>query len=148
MGILSDIIIANRDDAASINAARGEHLKQWDCLEAKGIDTIKLGTLSQILADRPVDDINFVAKFMMDSILDQASDEGPWVYLVPDHLQSALIGLDEEAEESIAGKWAATEEFRLDRWKAVDVEEYLHDLVIQARKARDADKSLLLWISL
>ena len=148
MGVLSDIIIADPREAASINAAGGAHLKQWPCLESKGIDTIKLGTLSQILNNRPVDDVNSVATFMMDGVLDQKSDEGPWVYLVPAELQSAIASLDDDAQEVVAEKWAGTEEFTLDQWQAADVEEYLQGLVTHARKARDAGKSLVLWMSL
>lgn len=148
MGVLSDIVIAHRNEAAAINAAGGAHLKSWHCLESKGIDTIKLGTLSQILNNRSVDDVNSVATFMMDQILDQKSDEGSWVYLIPEQLQSALLSLDEDAQESVAEKWAATEEFALDQLQTADVEEYLGNLVAHARKARDAGKSLLLWMSL
>lgn len=148
MGVLSDIIIADTNEASPINAARGTHAKSWSCLESKGIDTIKLGTLSQILNNRSVDDVNTVATFMIDQVLDKKSDEGPWVYLVPEQLHSALLSLDEDAQESVAEKWAATEEFTLDGWQAADVEEYLGDLIAHARKARDAGKTLLLWMSL
>lgn len=148
MGVLADIIVANRDEAAAINAAGGDHLRQWDCLESKGIDTIKLGTLSQILANRSPDDVDTVVKFMTGDLLDQSSDDGPWIYLVPDSLRDALAALDEDTEESVASKWARTEEFQLDRWLDEDVNEYLHDLVLRARKARETGKSLLLWMSL
>ncbi len=148
MDVLSDIIIADRTEAAAINAAGSAHLKQWPCLESKGIDTIKLGTLSQILNNRSVDDVNAVATFMADAVVDQKSDDGPWVYFVPEQLQVAIASLDEDAQESVAEKWAATEEFTLDRWQPADVEEYLHDLVAHARKASGAGKSLLLWMSL
>lgn len=148
MGVLSDIIIADPGDAASINAAAGAHLKRWECLESKGIDTIQLGTLSQILANRSVDDINTVASFMMDCLLHEESDEGPWVYQVPDQLHAALAALSEDAEEPIAEQWAATEEFKLARVQPADVEDCLHGLVLYARKARDQGKSLLLWMCL
>jgi len=148
VGILSNIIVADRNEASAINAAGGSHLKRWPCLESKGIDQVKLGTLSQILNNRPIDDVNTVAAFMVDAMLDKRSDEGPWVFLVPEQLQSALASLDEEAQDSVAEKWAATEEFILDRWQPADVEEYLKDLVAHARKSRAAGKSLLLWMSL
>jgi len=148
MGVLSDIIIADRGEAAAINAAGGTHLKQWPCLESKGIDQIKLFTLSQILHDRSVDDVDASVAFMQGATLDKKSQEGPWVYLIPAELQSAIASLDDDAQESVAEKWAATEEFSLDGWQVADVEEYLRDLVTHARKAREAGKSLLLWMSL
>src|SRR4051794_30941380 len=116
MGVLSDIIIASPDEAASINAAGGNHLKRWACLESKGIDTIKLSTLWQILNNQPLDGIDAGAQFMMDGLLDQRSDEGPWLYLLPDALVAAVAALDEDAEESVSEKWAETEEFQLDGW--------------------------------
>lgn len=148
MGVLSDIIIADRNEASAINAAGGTHLKQWPCLESKGIDTVKLGTLYQIVHDRSLDDMNFFAKFMQDAVLDQPSDDGPWVFLIPPELMSAVAEFDEARTEAVATKWAATDEFKLDRWQFEDVEEYLQSLVSHARKARDAGKSLLLWTSL
>jgi serine protease inhibitor len=134
--------------ASAINAARGSHLKRWPCLESKGIDTIKLGTLSQILSNRSVNDVNTVATFMTDALLDQRSDDGPWVFLVPEQLQAALVSLDEEAQDTVAEKWAATEEFSIAGWLLADVEDYLQDLVAHARKSRQAEKSLLPWLSL
>jgi hypothetical protein len=44
VGVLSDFIIADRREAATINQAEGRHLEQWTCLESKGIDPVKLGT--------------------------------------------------------------------------------------------------------
>ena len=148
MGVLSDIIIADRSEAAAINGAGGTHSKQWPCLESKGIDQVKLFTLSQILQGRSVDDVDASIAFMNDAILDHKSEEGPWVYLVPAELQSTIASLNDDALVSVAEKWAATEEFALDRWQSADVEEYLQDLVAHARKAREAGKSLLLWMSL
>ena len=77
MGVLSDIIIADRGEAAAINAAGGAHLKQWPCLKSKGIDQIKLFTLSRILHGRSVDDIDASVAFMQGATLDEKSQEGP-----------------------------------------------------------------------
>lgn len=145
---LSDLIIADPDEAPSVNAERGAHLKRWDCLPAKGIDTIKLGSLAQILTNRPPNDVKAVASYMTDALLHQASEDGPWVYLVPEPLQIALSALDEDSEEALAEKWAATEEFRLDGWNSMDVADFLHGLVALARRACESQKSLLLWMSL
>src|SRR5690349_13348511 len=102
MGVLSDIIIADPSEAGAINKMAGSHLKHWPCLESKGIDTIKLGTLSQILNSRSLDDVDTVARFMMDRCLDEASEDGPWVYDLPPELASSLASLDNESEEAVA----------------------------------------------
>ena len=148
MGVLSDIIIAGRDEAADINAARRAHMNRWPCLDSKGIDTIKLGTLSQIIADGPLDDIDAISTFMTTDELDAASDEGPWIFLVPEQLKFSLAAMVRDVEMDVAQKWAATEEFALGGWDLADVSEYLHGLIAHARRACFADKSLLLWMSL
>ena len=102
MGVLSDIIIARPNEAASINAAGGGHEQRWPSLASKGIDTIKLGTLSQILAGRPVDDVNTVASFMLDAVVDEASEDGPWVYRVPDDLTANIAILDDATADRVA----------------------------------------------
>jgi len=148
MGVLSDILIARPDEAASINASGGGHEQRWPTLASKGIDTIKLGTLSQILAGRPVDDINTVAAFMLNGVLDEASEDGPWVYQVPNDLTATIAAIDQTTTDQIAREWAATEEFKLSRWPADVVRQYLHDLIAYAMRARADGKSLLLWMSL
>jgi hypothetical protein len=148
MGVLSDFIIADRSEAAAINAAGGAHLKQWPCLDSKGIDTIKLGTLYQILHNRSSDDWNFVASFMQDALLDRPTDDGPWVFLIPDELASAVAALDETRAVAVTSKWAATEEFENAGWQVEDVEQYLQLLITHATAACDAGKRLLLWMSL
>jgi len=54
--------------------------------------------------------------------------------------------LDDEVLESVAEKWAATEEFEGLGFSAA--EEYLQELVAYARRSRQAGKSLLLWMAL
>ena len=85
---------------------------------------------------------------MQDGTLDERSKDGPWVFLVPEELTSAVAALDEAQAEAVTEKWAATEEFEGDGWQFEDVEEYLNSLIAHARKAQEARKSLLLWMSL
>jgi hypothetical protein len=148
MGVLSDIVVADPADAAAINAAEGAHLERWPCLESKDIDPVKLGTLWQILSGGSPGDVDAVSAYMLDTILDQPGDSGPWVFLVPEPLTSALAALDDAAQAPVARAWAATEEFVLGRWQVDDVRDYLRELTARARAAREAGKSLLLWMSL
>ena len=144
MGVLSDFIIADRSEAVAINDAQGSHLKQWPCLESKGINTVKLATLWAILSGTEYD-----SGFMLDeSILDQPTDEGPWVFLVPDQLVSAVFSIGNDRIEFVAREWAKTEEFKLDRWPEPEVIAYLKQFVEFARKARAQNKDLLLWMCL
>jgi len=147
VAILSDILVADRSDAPAIISLGGMHGLPWPRLALKGLDTIKLGTLFQILHHRPVDD-DSVAKFMRDALLDQRSAEGPWVFLVPEELTSSLAEVAEARAEGVVEQWAATDEFQLDGWPEADVEQCLQELIAHARQARDSGKSLLLWMSL
>jgi hypothetical protein len=148
MGVLSDIIVADPSEAAAINAAEGAHLEQWPCLESRDIDPVKLGTLWQVLSGGSPDDVDAVSAYMMDTVLDQPTPSGPWVFLVPEPLTAALAALGDAAQAPVAERWAATEEFVLDRWQVDDVRDYLRELVARARAARESGKSLLLWMSL
>ncbi len=147
MGVLSDIIIAGRDEAAAINETLGGHHRRWDTLISKGIDTVKIGTLSTII-NGPSPGATEVACRLADNALFEVSEDGPWVFLVPPNLVSGLAALDGETERRVAGEWAATDEFRLSRWPPGDVGSYLHDLVDFARRAVAEKKDLLLWTSL
>ncbi len=144
MGVLSDIIVADRGEAAAINDAEGKHLAKWPCLESKGIDTVKLGTLWAIMSGTEYD-ANFLGS---ESMLDEPTDEGPWVFLIPDALVSAVAELDAERIETVAREWANTEEFQLDRWPPDVVVGYFKEFVEFARRARSQKKDLLLWMCL
>jgi hypothetical protein len=111
MGILTDVIIANPDEANAINAAGGGHARQWECLESKRVDTIRFWTLQQIVAGEPLSDVNAAGSFMSGDLITQRSDDGPWVFQIPVGLQSAIAALPQTAEASVAKAWAATEEF-------------------------------------
>jgi hypothetical protein len=145
VGVLSDFIIADRTEAAAINQAKGGHLEQWTCLESKGIDSVKLGTLWAILSRTEYD-----PAFMdMDvCVLDQPSDEGPWLMLVPSKLVSAVAALDGYLAKSVAREWGKSEEFQMGGWSEDAVVEWFQDFIAFAQTAQTAGKDLLLWMSL
>jgi hypothetical protein len=144
VGVLSDLVIADRSEATAINEAEGGHLKQWPCLESKGIDNVKLGMLWSILSETEYD-----SSFMGDdSILDQPSDEGPWVMLVPEEMVSAIANLDDSRVETIGRVWAKIEEFESDGWAEDSVLEYFKEFAQFAKNVQEQKKDLLLWMCL
>lgn len=147
MGVLSDVIIARRDEAAAINETLGGHHGQWKTLFSNGIDAVKIGTLSTII-NGPSPGAIEIATQLADNALSTVSEDGPWVFLMPADLVSSLAALDGETERRVASEWAATEEIRHSRWPPGAVESYLHDLVGFARRAVADKKDLLLWMSL
>ena len=145
MGVLSDLIIADSADAMEINRAGGAHSSRWPVLESKGIDTIKLGTLATILLGA-ADDGSYMGD--TSSLLDQLSDEGPWVFLVPRELVTAIAKLSPSQNDAIARRWGETEEFQLEGWPIDEIQEYLAELVAHCQKTKQQEKDLLLWMSL
>jgi hypothetical protein len=141
---LCDLIVADRNEAGAINQAGGSHLEKWTCLESNGIDPVKLGTLWAIVSA-----IEFDPNFMGDNAtLDQSSEDGPWVLLVPNSLVNAIAALDAPRANAVAHDWAKTEEFQLDAWSELDVIDYLQALIALARTSKAQEKDLLLWMSL
>ena len=60
---------------------------------------------------------------------------------------SDLVVANEE-QRVAARKWAATEEFALDRWSANEVASAFDGIASLARKAEAAGHSLFLWMCL
>lgn len=54
-------------------------------------------------------------------MLHEDSDDGPWVYVIPDQLVDKLAGLDAERRTEVANAWASEQEFRRDGWEGTTV---------------------------
>ena len=50
--------------------------------------------------------------------------------------------------DTVAERWAATDELKLDRWSAEIAREVLSELSVLAREAREAGQRLCFWWSL
>jgi hypothetical protein len=144
VGVLTDIVIADRTDAERVGRSECPYA-EFDGIDAKGIDTVKLGTLNAILTNSPFD-----PSFAASECLFQGSEEGPLVFEVPATFIQRLASLSSEELVHAGTRWAATEEFspRYDNWPAEDVHELLGRLVALARRAVGAQKSVLIWMSL
>lgn len=142
MGVLTDLVIANEDDAMQI--ANSQHpLGEFTGIDMKGVDSVKLTMLHSILSGQSWKDL--LSQY--DPVA-EASEDGPWVFLLPTELVHSLAGLDEPGIMNIADQWAKTEEFRLDNWSLEDVTAALRDIANLARQASDQGKRVLAWMSL
>src|SRR5262245_42105299 len=92
MGVLSDIVIADKSEAKAVGASRNP-TAQWEGAAWKTIDPVKLGKLWSILKSEPLELERVMAKVRQIQLLHEASDDGPWVYLLPDQLRDALADL-------------------------------------------------------
>jgi hypothetical protein len=140
---LTDIVVAESGESGLV-AESVMPCQTWPGIDAKGIEHVKLGQLLSILANEPFR-TTVVDEF---TLLHEASDDGPWVYRIPDRLIDYLTELDPSELDRIASQWSQIEEFALDVWPPDEVASVLAKLHSLARKARDTDKDLLMWVSL
>lgn len=141
---LTDFVIADREDARRVcdSACPSE---EFNGLDAKGIDPVKLGTLYAVLTNTEYD-----PSFTPGTPLCDGGEEGPWVIEVPNDLVERLGKLDAKQIGAVAAKWAKTEEFspRYDNWPPEAVHEVLSDLAKLCVQASAAKKRVLMWMSL
>lgn len=142
MGVLSDLVVANEGDAEAI-ANSSVPSKEFNGIDVKGIDSIKLNTLHSILTGRSYEELipSYEPVLML-------SDDGPWVFALPHELTASLAALNSQELQAAAKKWAQTEEFVLDRWQVCDVVDVLGPICGEASKAVSSKQTLFLWMSL
>jgi len=142
MGVLNDLVVAASGDAERIARAESP-AADFGGIDIKGIDSVKFGMLHSILTGRSFEDLLPEYEPVV-----SVSDDGPWVFRLPSDFVARLATLAGDDKQAVVSKWAATEEFVLDRWTASDVAEAFDDIALLARKADDAGHSLFLWESL
>jgi hypothetical protein len=117
--------------------------RDFDGIDIKGIDTVKLGTLHSILTGE-----EFETLLPQYDPVYESSEEGPWVFQIPDGFTSRLASLSPAERTAVADQWAATEEFALDGWSPSDVGASLDAICALAASAGSSERSLFLWMSL
>ncbi len=143
MGVLTDIVVADRGAAQRVCDSDCPS-REFVGLDAKGIDTVKLGTLNAILVGGEFD-----PAFMSEPLCSRG-EEGPWVLEVPSDLVRRLATLTAQELELIGEQWAATEEFspQYDYWPIEAVQQILQEIAALCKQARHEDKALLMWMCL
>jgi hypothetical protein len=145
MGVLTDLVIGEKSDAQRVCDSNCPS-EEFSGLDAKGIDSVKLGTLYEILTDTKLGD----SSFMSGDILVSGGEEGPWVMEVPPDLVKQLAALNAKQLAEVAKKWSKTEEFspKYDNWPPEMVHEVLQEIAKLCVKAVAARKGVLMWMSL
>jgi hypothetical protein len=159
MGILSDLVVADRAEAAAIGASVGR--ESWPSLESKGFTVLEVGLLHFVLTGQDPDapanpptsvksrfdgkehPVTLGSKYTADfeCLYDHRES---WVHEVPASLVDELAKATRLKE--VASKWAEFEE--LEGGDPEDLAGVLAELQRLARLARAQEKSLLLWTSL
>lgn len=89
------------------------------------------------------------ASTLLDSMLiREASKNGPWIFLLPGMVEGWLMSASPEDIDRIGVKWAATEEWILDRGTPQTIIPYLAAIAELAREARTQGQGLYVWMSL
>ena len=142
LGVLADFVVADHRDARRVCESSCPS-RDFMGLDAKGIDTVKLGKLHVVLRGGEFDP-------SIHEPLCAGGDEGPWVFEVPPDLVQRLAGLTPHQLTESGKKWAATEEFspRYDNWPAQRVQQVLGDLAALCKRAADEGKVVLMWMCL
>lgn len=142
MGVLTDFVVADLAEAQTVCDSSCP-CQDFDGFDAKGIDTVKLGTLHAILRGE-------VYSHSGDTVLCSGGEDGPWVFEVPPELMQRLAALTAQQLEVTARTWAATEEFspRYDDWPLEAVQEVLNELAALCKRAVTQGKSVLMWMCL
>jgi len=142
VGVLSDLVVAPVDDAEKV-AHADVPSRAFGGIDIKGIDTVKFGTLHSLVTGRTFDEV----LALYDPVV-EVSDDGPWVFRIPEELVERLAALSEEEGRTVAAKWAATEEFALSGWDEAAVSDGLVAICELARRAVDSGQALFLWMCL
>lgn len=142
MGVLSDLVTAPADAAAAICRSTTP-ARDFGGVDIKGIDTIKLSLLHAQLTGEDVDSLLPA----YDPIV-SASDDGPWVFLLPVAFVQRLATLGATERSAAGAQWARAEEFALDGWSPSDVDAVLTTICAEARSAETAGKELFLRMAL
>ena len=141
--VTTDLLVADAREARAV-ADDPAPRARWPGLDARGVDQVKLGILWALLAGREYRD-ELVLEFVP---LHEVSENGPWVFRVPDPLVALLAEADDGRASRAAPAWAASDELALDGWDAESAAALLEDLRGLARGARAADKPLLMRVAL
>jgi hypothetical protein len=148
MGVLSELVIASRSEAASV-AQSDSPTRTLQGVVWKGLDQIKLASLWCLLDSELLQIENVVDRSMQFELLAETTENGPWVFAVPTACRDKLAELsgDDEGEmQAVVRDWAATDE--LVDWDRSDVAELLQTVIQLADTAKWEGKDLLLWICL
>lgn len=142
MGVLSDLVVAPAEDAERV-AHASVPSREFGGIDIKGVDTVKFGTLHSLVTGRTFDEV-----LPLYDPVAEVSEDGPWVFRIPEELVLRLAALSDEERRTVAVKWAATEEFALSGWEEAAVSDGLVAICELARRATDAGHALFLWMCL
>ena len=148
MGILPELVVAPKSEAASI-AGSDSPSRYWEGIVWKGLDQIKLASLWCILKGDQIHVENVLARSEQIELTAEVSENGPWVFAIPEELREILADLageDADKIHEVTREWGTTDELK--DWEYSDVAGLLQAVIDLADGAKLNGKDLLLWICL
>ena len=142
MGVLTDLIIADKSDAEIVANSIGP-TEEWKGFDAKGHNEITLGHLLCILRGEEFDETVW-DEF---PLLAQATEDGPWVFDLPDDLTVKLSQLNEDEIPAVVSEWLADN----DDMKGFDnnyAESFIREFKLLAAESINEQKPILMWMCL
>lgn len=109
MGVLTDIVVAQESEAERI-AGSDVPAGEWPGVAGKGMTFVEWAVVWAAAVGDSSRAVGYV-EILGDGLLSQQSDDGPWVFKLPEGLVDVLAGLDSEAVQPLARALMETEEF-------------------------------------
>jgi len=148
MGVLSELVIALKSEAPLV-AHSDNPSRTWQGIYCKGLDQINLASLWSILEGDEIQVDSVVARSERIELASEVTEDGPWVFAIPNELRDVLAELaaeDTDKIQAVARTWWGTDELR--DWDSSDVAALLQDVIDLADGAKLEGKDLLLWVCL
>jgi len=142
--MLTDFFIATPAEVQALDIAQTP-ARSFRCLRAKRADPVKIVQLQCC-----IDGGSFEQRMpLLDTMLiRQAGHEGPWVFRLPDVLESRLAAASTEEIDHFGRAWAATEEWSRDGGTPQTIVPFLAAIAQFAAEARAQQRSVYIWMSL
>ena len=139
--MLSKIIVGSTKQGAAL-AAGSFARASMNSTDAGGLDSAAFMSLHMLALGNTLDEL--LPEY--DPIA-QGSNQGPWVFSIPNEFQLYLSSLDSIGVEKLAENWAKSDELCDDGVEEEVAVSILSEVANLARSAQSSGTGLLLWLS-
>jgi hypothetical protein len=123
--------------------AEMQAVSQLPIVRFKGVDIVKLAALQSITSGG---DLQSQIGALCCPALVAPGDENSPLFRLPRPWIEAVAGI--ENVDTVATKWASTEECQLDRWNAKNAAQAIEALRTLARRSKGESKGMFLWVNM
>jgi hypothetical protein len=142
--MLTDFFIATPAEVQALDIAHGPSAN-GQCLRAKRTDPVKIIQLQCCIEGVPFEQRLPLLDEMM---VRDGGEEGPWIFRLPDVLQSRLASASQQEIQQFGRAWAATEEWTRDGGTPDLIVPFLGEIAQLASQATAQQRSVFVWMCL